>query len=89
MGVLLREDDHVNKDHVGDVPLAKYAAQNWVEHAGFENVASRIRDAMEYFFDADKPHWAACCRVQMIDKRWGVFDPEQEMENPCVTWGIL
>ena len=81
LGVLLRLDDHVNKYNVGDIPLARYAAQYLVEHAGFEKVASRIQDAMEYFFDADKPHWAAWCRVQMIDKRWEDFTPEKEMKD--------
>ena len=76
LGVLLRLDEHVNKDNVGDTPLARYAAQYWVDHAGFEKVVSRIQDAMEYFFDADKPHWAAWCRVQMIDERWFSFYPE-------------
>jgi Ankyrin repeats (3 copies)/Ankyrin repeat len=75
LGVLLRLDDYINEDNVGDIPLVKYAAQYWVDHAQFEKVASRIRDAMEYFFDADKPHWAAWCRVQMIDKWWWSFSP--------------
>jgi ankyrin repeat protein len=76
LGVLLRLDDYVNEHNVDDIPLAKYATQYWVEHARFEKVASRIRDAMEYFFDADKPHWAAWCRVQMIDEQWGSFASE-------------
>ena len=49
LGVLLRLDDRVNKGNVGDIPLVKYAAQYWVDHAQFEKVASRIRDMMEYF----------------------------------------
>ena len=51
-------DDGVNEDNVrvGDIPLVNYAARYWVDHAQFEKVASRIRDATEYFFDADKPH---------------------------------
>ena len=73
--VLLRLDNRVDKDNVGDIPLVKYAAQYWFDHAQFEKVASRIRDAMEYFFDADKPHWAAWCRVQMIDNTWLRFTP--------------
>ena len=80
LGVLLRLDGHVNEDNVGDIPLAKYSVRYWVEHAGFEKVASRIRGAMEYFFDADKPHWAVWCRVQMIDKQWTYFNPDIEME---------
>ena len=78
LGVLLRLDDGVigvNEDNVSDIPLVKYAARYWFDHAQFEKVASRIRDAMEYFFDADKPHWAAWCWVQMIDERWLGFDP--------------
>ena len=82
LGVLLRLEDHVNEYNVDDIPLARYAAQYWVDHAGFEKVASRIQDAMEYFFDADKPHWAAWCRVQMIDEQWKLFEPEEEMKDP-------
>ena len=82
LGVLLRLDEHVNKDNVNGIPLARYAAQYWVEHAGFEKVASQIRDAMEYFFDADKPHWPAWCRVQMVNEQLEYFDFREGMENP-------
>jgi ankyrin repeat protein len=81
LGVLIRLDDHVNKDDVGDIPLVKYAARFWVDHARFEKVASRIRDAMEYFFDADKPHWAAWCRVQMIDEEWLDFLSQRSQDT--------
>ena len=73
LGVLLRLDDGIDKDAAGDIPLVKYAAQHWFDHAGFENVASRIRDAMEYFFDTDKPHWTAWSQVQMVDVSWDCF----------------
>ena len=69
LGVLLRLDDRVEKE-VGGIPLVEYAARHWFDHAQFGNVASRIRDAMEYFFDANKPHWRAWCKVQMIDIGW-------------------
>ena len=81
LGILLRLDDRVNKDNVDDVPLAKYAAQHWVEHARFEDVPSRIRDAMEYFFDADKPHWTPWCRVQMMDVKWEWFKPDDGLND--------
>jgi hypothetical protein len=77
LGVLLRLDDSVNEDNAGDIPLVKYAARHWFDHAGFENVASRIRDAMEYFFDADKPHWTAWSQVQMVDVSWAWFTPDE------------
>jgi ankyrin repeat protein len=80
LGVLLRLDDRVNKRNVGDIPLVEYAAQYWVDHAQFEKVVSQIQDAMEYFFDADKPHWPAWCRVQMVDEQWLKFMPEKSQD---------
>jgi ankyrin repeat protein len=74
LGVLLRLDDHVEKDTAKDIPLGEYAAEHWVDHAQFKDVSSRIRDAMEYFFDADKPHFAAWLQVHDNDIDIGPFD---------------
>ena len=76
LGVLLRLDDSVTRYNASDIPLVEYGAQHWFDHARFENVASRIYDAMEYFFDADKPHWTAWCQVQMVDEEWEEFLPD-------------
>ena len=81
LGVLLRLDDSVNKHNAADIPLVNYAARYWFDHAWFENVASRIRDAMEYFFDAGKSHWTAWCRVQMVDKRWVDFSVDGMVDD--------
>ena len=70
LGVLFRLDDTVNKKNAQDIPLAEYAARYWVDHARFEDVSSCISEAMEYFFDVAKPHWAAWTRVQHIDVSW-------------------
>ena len=70
LGVLLRLDDGVDGWNAEDIPLSEYAARYWVDHAQFENVSSCIRETMEYFFDADQPHWAAWIRVYNIDKHW-------------------
>jgi hypothetical protein len=59
LGVLLRLDDHIDRDSIENFPLARYAAQYWPTHARFENASSsRIKDGMECLFDADKPHFA-------------------------------
>ena len=58
LGVLLRLDNHINRDDIESFPLARYAAQYWGTHARFENASSRIKDGMEYLFDEDKPHFA-------------------------------
>jgi ankyrin repeat protein len=73
LGVLLRFDDHVDEDTAKDIPLGKYAAKHWVDHAQFKDVSSRIRGPMVYFFDADKPHFAAWHQVHDIDGGWRSF----------------
>jgi ankyrin repeat protein len=75
LGVLLRLDDHVNENNAREIPLANYAAENWVDHAQFKDVSPYIREAMEYFFDGDKPHFAAWLRLYDIDKSWHSFKP--------------
>ena len=78
LGILLRLDEHVTKDNALEIPLARYAAECWVDHAQFEDVSSHIQDVMEYFFDADKPHWAAWRRVYDMDLlSWLGFCPEE------------
>jgi len=58
LGVLLRLDDRIDRNTIKSFPLARYAAEHWVTHARFENVASRIKDGMERLFDMEKPHFA-------------------------------
>jgi hypothetical protein len=58
IGVLLRLDDHVDRDNIKDFPLAPYAAEYWPRHAKFGSVSARIKDGMECLFDEDKPHFA-------------------------------
>jgi Ankyrin repeats (3 copies) len=58
IGILLRLDDHVDRDRIKDFPLAPYAAEDWPRHAKFGSVSARIKDGMESLFDEDKPHFA-------------------------------
>ena len=81
LGVLLQLDDRVNSDNIGGIPLVEYAERHWIDHARFEDVPSRIRDEMEYFFDADKPHWTAWCRVQSVDVSWRSFSLDEWVDD--------
>jgi ankyrin len=74
MGVLLRLDDSADEFNARDIPLAEYASRHWVDHARFEKVLPNIQFAMELFFDVDKPHYAAWCRVYDVDIGWPYFD---------------
>jgi ankyrin repeat protein len=68
LGVLMRLGELVDEDNVEDkFPLARYAAEHWVDHARFENVWSHIREGIEDLFDRDKPYFAAWLQVHDID----------------------
>jgi ankyrin repeat protein len=68
LGVLLRLGELVDEDKVkGKFPLARYAAEHWVDHAQIENVSSHIREGMEQLFDPDKPYFVAWLQVHNVD----------------------
>jgi hypothetical protein len=67
VSVLLQLDDcNVQNDVEENAPLARYAAEHWVNHAPFEDVGSRIK-GMQYLFDLDKPYFAAWRELYDID----------------------
>ena len=67
VSALLQSVDYDKQDDVRtNSPLVRYAAEHWVHHAQFENVASRIK-GMEYLFDLDKPYFVAWRQFHDID----------------------
>jgi hypothetical protein len=69
ISVLLQLGDHDEQDDVEkNAPLARYAAEYWVRHAQFEDVASHIK-GMDYLFDLDKPYFATWRRLYDIDAK--------------------
>jgi ankyrin repeat protein len=77
LGVLLRLDDHIDRDNIKNFPLARYAAQYWVTHARFENASSCLKDGMECLFDADKPHFSTWLWIYNQDM------PSRSMSTQC------
>jgi ankyrin repeat protein len=67
LSVLLHISDKVDKDSIKKFPFAQYAAQHWVDHGRFENVSSKIQDAMERFFDENEPSFATWIWIYDID----------------------
>jgi hypothetical protein len=58
LGVLVRLGELVDEDSVEDnFPLARYAAEHWVDHGRFEDVSSHIREGTDDLFDPDKPYF--------------------------------
>jgi Ankyrin repeats (3 copies)/Ankyrin repeats (many copies) len=65
LSILLQQDNVIEDKSVEKrSPLARYAAEHWVRHAQFEDVASRL-EGMEYLFD--KPYFAAWRQLYDID----------------------
>jgi cytohesin len=67
LGLLLHSADNVTEESVEHSPLASYAAEHWVEHAQFEDVASCIKDGMKTLFNPEKPHFVAWVRIYNRD----------------------
>ena len=65
--VLLHLDERVDKKRLRTFPLAFYAAQHWVDHAKFGDVAFRIQDAMERLFNPSKHYLAAWVWIHDVD----------------------
>jgi len=57
------DEQHIVKKNA---PLARYAAEYWVRHAQFEDVASHIQ-GKENLFDSDKPYFAAWRQLHDIN----------------------
>jgi len=90
LAVLLRLDGRNTKGNVGESPLIKYAARYWVDHAQYGDVSSRIRHVLKYFFDADKPHWAAWLSVFNIDRKsWRFFTPPSPHSAEPIYYAAL
>ena len=58
-------------------PLSEYAAQHWVTHAQFEDVASRVMDGIQSLFDSETPHFAAWIGLFDIDVESGGNIPSE------------
>jgi hypothetical protein len=65
LGVLLQ----LKNVDTRDFSLGLYAAECWTTHAQFEDVSSRIKNAIRCLFDADKPHFAIWYRLVHIHNR--------------------
>ena len=73
LGTLLRPNEHAGDRDADGSPLLEYAARHWVEHAGFKNVSSRLREGMDDLFDSSRPHFSAWLQVHDMDETWAGF----------------
>jgi ankyrin repeat protein len=58
LGILFHLDENITRDSLRKFPLARYAAEHWVDHARFEGVSQDAEEGIKQLFDASKPHLA-------------------------------
>jgi hypothetical protein len=63
LGILLHLDENINRDGLKKFPLAKYAAEHWVDHVQLEDVSQRVEDGLKRLFDPRKPHLAIWLQI--------------------------
>jgi ankyrin repeat protein len=68
LGCLLHLEDHIDEEGLEKFPLATYAAQHWVYHAQFKQVASHVKGGIGALFDPDKHHFATWIWIYDIDQ---------------------
>ena len=68
LAVLLRLDGRADEERLVAFPLALYAAENWVDHVRFENVASQVQDGMEQLFNPMKPHFREWVQIHDVHR---------------------
>ncbi len=91
LGVLLRLDDHVDRDNIKFFPLAPYAAEYWPSHAKSGSVPPWVKDGMECLFDEDKPHFATWLWIYDERRVGGMFTirPEKPGAVPLYYAALL
>ena len=77
LGILLQPNNRSHDKSFGVSPLSEYAAQHWVTHAQFEDVASGVMGGMELLFDADKAYFAAWIDLYDTDAESGEKVPSE------------
>jgi ankyrin repeat protein len=85
LGILLDVDENITRDGLEDFPLVKYAAENWVGHARFENVSSNVQDGMKSLFDPSKDHlstWVSIYDPEYPQRRLGSERPANSRVTP-------
>jgi hypothetical protein len=67
LAVLLQLEETMDEERRAAFPLTLYAAQNWVDHAQFEGVASQVQDSMEQLFNPMKRHFLTWTQIHNVD----------------------
>jgi len=67
LSILLQLDDQIEEERMEDLPLVKYAARYWVEHAYLGNALSQTEDMAKRLFDPRNAHFALWTSIYSHD----------------------
>ena len=67
LGILLHLNKDVTSAILEELPLTKYAAEHWADHAQFEDVSRNVEVGMKQLFDPNEPHLAVCVWIHEPD----------------------
>ena len=85
IAVLLQLDEKVDRERVATFPLARYASEHWLDHARFENVRSRIQDALEDLFNPKSPYLRACIWMHDVELKFTQDHSAAEQPPPLLA----
>jgi len=85
LGILLHLDENITKDCLPKIPLAKYAARHWLDHARFKNVLPTVDPGMKLLFDPNKAHLAAWLWIYDPTSVWHVNKRGERPSRPNGT----
>jgi hypothetical protein len=82
LAVLMQLDENVDEKRLETFPLASYAANHWVNHAQYDEVASRVQDTMEELFNPSKPYLAAWLGTRNVTGGLYVEELTEHLSRP-------
>ena len=85
LGLLLHIDETVTRSSLENFPLAKYAAQHWMDHARIEDISSKVEDGMKRLFDPNKSHFSVSIWIHDPGYRYRFslcYRPQSRSERP-------
>ena len=82
LSLLLQLDDHVTKETIEELPLARYAGRYWTDHAEFGNVSSHTEDLIKRIFHPENHHFANWVWIYDTISGYSMEGPSRPMSSP-------
>jgi ankyrin repeat protein len=86
LAILLHLGNDITEDSLQKYPLARYAAEHWIDHAQFEYVQQDVEEGLRCLFDPSKRHFAVSIWIHdPVIPAWRRTDRGERPSQPCGT----